>query len=138
MSKALIDTNLLVRYLTGEPEEQAEASHAILTKAASGKMDLRLTALVTAETIFVLTGKVYHYSSKEVQEALLPILESPILDVQDREVLITALEIFTQTGVDFVDACLAAEARLTSQPIASFDKDYDKIPGVLRLDPLKG
>jgi predicted nucleic acid-binding protein len=138
MSNALVDTNLLIRYLTGEPEDQAEAARRILLDADAGNTQLRLTSLVIAEVVFVLTGKVYHYEREEVRDALLGILESTNIDVQDREIVISALEIFCTYDIDYVDACLAAEARMTERSIASFDKDFDKIPEILREDPLKG
>ena len=137
MSGALVDTNLLVRYLTGEPGKQAQAAKRILLDADGGKTQVRLTSLVIAEVVFVLTGKIYHYGREEVRDALLPILDSPNIDVQDREILISALNIFCTHGINYVDACLIAEARMTDQSIASFDKDYDKISGSLREDPFR-
>jgi predicted nucleic-acid-binding protein len=137
MSHALADTNLLIRYLTGEPEAAAEAAKRILLDADAGKIHLRLTSLVIAEVVFVLTGKVYHYKREEVRDALLGLLDSPKIDVQDRKILISALDIFCTCGVDYVDACLAAEARMTGKSVASFDKDYDKIPEILRKDPFQ-
>lgn len=134
-SDALLDTNLIIRYLTGEPLAQAKATKALLERADAGDLNLRLTSLVVAETVFVLTGKTYQYRRTEVKMALLPLLQWPQIDVQNREVLIAALDLFAASKVDFVDACLAAEARLQKAAIASFDKDYDSIPGITRLDP---
>lgn len=135
-SDALLDTNLIIRYLTGEPKAQAEATKALLERANAGDLTLRLSSLVVAEVVFVLTGKTYQFPRSEVKEALLPLLQWPQLDVQDREVLLNALDLFTHSKIDFVDACLAAEARLKKVTIASFDKDYDSISGITRLDPV--
>lgn len=136
ISDALLDTNLIIRYLTGEPKAQAEATKSLLERANAGNLTLRLSSLVVAEVVFVLTGKTYQFPRGDVKEALLPLLQWPQLDVQDREVLLNALDLFTHSKIDFVDACLAAEARLQQVAIASFDKDYDSISGITRIDPI--
>lgn len=130
MTPYLLDTNLLIRILTGEPESQAARAREVLARCESGNLRLRLTVLVVAEVVFVLTGKVYGIARKDLTEVLIPFLQSPSLDVVDRDILIRALELFRDHPIDFVDACLAAEGQLSLVGIASFDADYRKLPGL--------
>lgn len=124
----LIDTNLIIRFLTGEPEKQAESSKALFAANESGDLALKLVPLVLAEVVFVLSGKVYGYRRDEVASALIAFVQSPSLDVEKREVALLALALFRDYPIDYVDAYLAAEARTAGHAIASFDTDFRKIP----------
>ena len=48
--------------------------------------------------------------------------------------LVTALGQMAEQRVDFVDAYLAAKARHSGAPVATFDRDFDRL-GVERLAP---
>jgi predicted nucleic acid-binding protein len=124
----LVDTNLIVRFLTGEPEKQAARAKALFAAHDAGELGLRVIPLVVAEVVFVLSGKIYGYERDEVVDALIPFLQSPSLDVEKRDVVLLALELYREYPIDFVDACLAAEARLAGHAVASFDTDFQKIP----------
>lgn len=128
MKPCLVDTNLIIRFLTGEPEEQASRVKDLFGANESGELVLKVVPLVVAEVVFVLSGKVYGYERDEVASALIPFLQSPSLDVEKRDVVLLALELYRDHSIDYVDACLAAEARLADHAIASFDADFKKIP----------
>ena len=49
-----LDTNILLRYLTGEDEQKASASFNLLLKAERGEELLVTSDLVIAETVFTL------------------------------------------------------------------------------------
>ena len=124
----LVDTNVILRFLTGEPENQATRAKKLFATNESGELVLRVVPLVVAEVVFVLSGKVYGYDRREVTSALIPFLQSPTLEVEQRDVLLLALELYRDHSIDYVDACLAAEARLAGQALASFDADFKTIP----------
>ncbi len=130
MKTCLLDTNLLVRFITGEPADMAKRARALIEKNESGALALRIVPMVVAETVFVLTGKIYGFDRREVASALIQFLESPSIEVEKREALIAALGLFRDHPLDFVDACLAAQARLSGDGLASFDADFAKIPGL--------
>lgn len=135
MTTWLLDTNLLIRILTGEPESQAEGARVLLERCENGELTLKLTPLVVAEAVFVLTGKVYGIDRADVSAALTGFLESPSLDVEDRDSLLNALALFRDHPVDFVDAFLAAKSQTETAGIASFDQDFEKLSGVELLVP---
>jgi len=123
-------TDLLVRFITGEPAEMATRARALIEKSESGAVALRIVPLVVAETVFVLAGKVYGFDRREVATALIQFIESPSLEVEQRDALIAALRLFRDHTLDFVDACLAAQARLFCVGVASFDADFARIAGL--------
>lgn len=135
MKSCLVDTNLIIRFLTGEPEEQAARVKHLFAANESGELNLIVIPLVVAEVVFVLSGKVYGYGREEVASALIPFLQSPSLDVEKRNVVLLALTLYRNHSIDYVDACLAAEARLSDCAVASFDTDFKKIPKVTLKHP---
>lgn len=77
MKPCLVDTNLIVRFLTGEAEKQAARAKGLFAANESGELTLKAVPLVVAEVVFVLSGKVYGYERNEVASALIPFLQSP-------------------------------------------------------------
>lgn len=135
MKPCLVDTNLIIRFLTGEPEKQAALARDLFAANESGELTLKVVPLVVAEVVFVLSGKICGYERNEVASALIPFLQSPTLDVEKRDVMLLALELYRVHSIDYVDACLAAEARLAGHAVASFDADFKKIPKLTLKDP---
>lgn len=130
MKTYLLDTNVILRFLTGEPEAQAQRAKKLFEQSESGVLNIRILPLVVAEVVFVLTGKHYQMDRAEVAEALMLFLENPNFDIADRDSLISGLQLFKQHTIDYADAYLAAEAQTHDCGIASFDQDFLKISGL--------
>ena len=130
MKTYLLDTNVILRFLTGEPEAQALRAKKLFEQSESGVLNIRILPLVIAEVVFVLTGKHYQMERAEVAEALILFLENPNFDIPDRDSLISGLQLFKQHNIDYADAYLAAEAQTNNCGIASFDQDFLKISGL--------
>ncbi len=128
MKTYLLDTNVILRFLTGEPEAHAQRAKKLFEQSESGVLNIRILPLVIAEVVFVLTGKHYQMDRAEVADALILFLENPSFDIPDRDSLISGLQIFKQHNIDYADAYLAAEAQTCDCGIASFDQDFLKIP----------
>jgi uncharacterized protein len=54
--RAVIDTNLLVRYLTEDDPSKANEVKRLLIAAAEGKIKLLIPSVVIAELVWVLQG----------------------------------------------------------------------------------
>jgi predicted nucleic acid-binding protein len=126
----LLDTNVILRFLTGEPEAQAQRAKLLFEQCESGAFSIRILPLVIAEVVFVLTGKYYQMERAEVAKALILFLENPSFDVVDRDSLIRGLQLFQQHTIDYADAFLTAAAQTHDCGIASFDQDFQKIPNL--------
>jgi predicted nucleic acid-binding protein len=126
-----VDANVVLRLLTGKPEAQARASAALMARADAGELRLRLCPLVVAEVVWVLTSA-YDVPPAQVAAVLSSFLASGGLVVEEGMLLISALAEMAEQRVDFVDAYLAVKARLSGAPVATFDRDFDRI-GVERL-----
>ena len=129
--RAFVDTNVLVRHLTGDPPAQAAAATAFLASAE----ELHLTDLVLAELVYVLESY-YKVSRKRVAELARAILGFPSMVVTDDALLLRALEAYEVERLDFADAYLVACAETSRVgTIASFDRSIDRIATVARVEP---
>jgi len=126
-----VDANVVLRLLTGQPKGQAQAAAALMARADAGELRLRLCPLVVAEVVWVLTSA-YDVSRERVADVLTSFLASGGLVVEERMLLVAALAQMAEQRVDFFDAYLAAKARLSEAPVATFDGDFDRL-GVERL-----
>jgi predicted nucleic acid-binding protein len=123
-----VDANVLLRFLTGEPESLAERAARLIRRAEAGEVLLILTPLVVAEMVWVLKS-FYRRSSTEIAHVLIPLLSADGLEVRDREILVGALELARDKNVDFVDAVLALEAVRDRETVCSFDEtDFRRLP----------
>lgn len=128
--RALLDTNVLVRHLTGEPSAQARRATALL----AGDDELILSDLIMAELVYVLESY-YERPRKDVADAARALLALPSI-ASDHELLLRAIELYEAERLDFADAHLCAAAELSGiGTVASFDRQIDRVSNVERLEP---
>ncbi len=128
----ILDTNILVRYFTGEPEDQARRAAIFLSSAAP--QDLLLVDLVAAELVFVLQS-VYRQPRAAVTRLLLAVLALPAVRCDSASLLHRTIQLY-EAGRHFTDAYLIAMAEAESiSTIVSFDRGIRNIPGVQRIEP---
>ena len=101
------DTNLVLRLLTDDVPEQAEAFAILLRKAAQGEMRFVTNPMVLAEIVWTLESY-YELSKEAVQEKILAILNTPGLEVIEGELTLKAILWYVEKQVDFIDAYNAA------------------------------
>jgi predicted nucleic-acid-binding protein len=129
--RAFIDSNVLVRHLTGDPPDQARHATAFLRDADT----LILVDLVVAEIVYVLES-VYAVQRERVAELVRAILGFPAVVVAARPLLLRALEIYEQYRIQFAESYLAASAEVSGVGVvASFDREIDRVTTGRRLEP---
>ena len=108
-----VDTNVVVRYLTGDDPGQAARARAVIDAG-----DVFVSTTVLLESEWVLRS-VYGLSRTEVAAALRAFAGLPGLSVESPAVLSEALD-HAERGMDFADALhLAAAARC--EALLTFD-----------------
>ena len=128
---AFVDTNVLIRHLTGDPPEQAARATRLLAQARQ----LLLPDLIVAEVVYVLE-LFYEVPRPRVAELVRAIVAFPAIEVADEPVLLRALEVYEVHRLDFADAYLVAEAETSGvNAVASFDRAIDRVPTVRRVAP---
>jgi predicted nucleic acid-binding protein len=128
---AFVDTNILVRHLTGDPPEMAARATAYLAT----EIELLLTDLVAAETVYVLESY-YEAPRAQVAKALRSLVAFGSIVCVDRSVLLRAAEVYETDRIDFAEAYLVACAESTGVArIASFDRSLDRVHTIERVEP---
>ncbi len=135
MKRAFIDANVILRYLTKDPVEMAEAALKTFTNAENGKVFLLVTNLTVAEVVWVLES-FYRYSKNQIAETLTEFLLCDGLEVESLDFLIEALTLYQEKNLDFADAFLAVTALRKGTPtIYSFDAHLKRVDGITVLKP---
>lgn len=128
---AFLDTNVLIRHLTGEPPAQARRATAFLGRAE----ELLLPDLIVAEVVYVLES-FYEVERARVAELVRAIIAYPAILVVDEPLLLRALEVYELDRLDFADAYLVACAEASGVgTIASVDRGIDRVAAVRRVEP---
>ncbi|MGI8806568.1 MAG: PIN domain-containing protein [Acidimicrobiales bacterium] len=128
---AFVDTNILVRHLTGDPPHMAARATAYLHTAE----ELLLTDVIAAETVYVLES-FYEAPREQVAEALRALVAFESVVCVDPALLVRAAEVYEIDRVDFAEAYLVACAESTGVGvIASFDRSLDRVLSIERVEP---
>lgn len=131
--RVLVDTNVLVRFFTGDPPEQAQRAQALVGRADEGEVILVIPTVILAETFYTLES-FYKMPRREVAEKLAMFLQCGGIESPECETVRDALHRSATRNVHLSDALLAAYAADCQMPIASFDRDFDKFPDVARVE----
>ena len=128
---AFVDTNVLVRHLTGDPPAQA----ARATRYLQAADELLLPDLILAEVAYVLES-FYETPRVQVAETLRSVLAFSAIRVVDDELLLRTVEVYEDHRLDFADAYLVASAERSGVgEVASFDRAIDRVGTVRRVEP---
>ena len=128
---AFVDTDVLIRHLTGDPVEMATRATSYLRT----ETELLVTDLVVAETIYVLES-FYETPREQAAVALRSLIALASVETVDSALLLRALEVYEIDRIDFAEAYLVASAESTGvNRIASFDRSIDRVRTVERVEP---
>jgi predicted nucleic-acid-binding protein len=128
---AFLDTNIIIRHLTGDPPDMA----ARATAALSTGEDLLLADVIVAECVYVLES-FYEVERQRVAELMRAAIAMSSLVTVDSASLLRALEVYEVDRLDFAEAYLVAQAESTGvYTILTFDQSVDRVRTVKRQEP---
>lgn len=128
---AFVDTNVLVRHLTGDPPEAAARVTAFLADAD----ELLLPDLIVAEIVYVLES-FYEVPADQVAHLVRSVIAFRAIQTLDPALLLRALEVYETHRIDFAEAYLVASAEFAGVgAIASFDRSIDRVATIKRIEP---
>lgn len=133
-----LDTNILIRFLTGDDPKKQAAAAALFERVERGEVRVAAPDTVIADAVFVLASRgIYNLPRPHVQALLTPLLRLPYFRVRNRRMLLRALAIFGGTAkLDFGDCCIVASMELSgATEVYSFDEDFDRVAGITRVEP---
>ncbi len=106
---SIIDTNILIRYVTNDDPKKAAKARALFERVEVGELEIFVCEAVLSEVIWVLTHpKVYNLSREEVSAFLDSFLRLSGVIIQGKSIYLRALEMYKITDLDFPDCILAA------------------------------
>ena len=117
-----MDTNILVRYLTGTPPAQAEEAIRIIESRS-----LQIPIVVFTETAYVLASQ-YQFSRERIIDSLLSLVRKDNISVYsvDKDLVLQGLRMCRPSGrVSVADAMIWAAARSAgARTIYTFDRRF--------------
>jgi len=131
-----VDTNVFVRYLTGDDEKKAVAFENLLVQAKIGNVKLVTSEIVIAELVWVLES-FYKLKPPAVAELIRAISNTEGLKIDGADMIDKILTIYESESIDFIDAHIVAYMRTNQiETLYSFDKRHlSKTNGIRRLEP---
>lgn len=132
-----LDTNILLRYLLNDDEKKAQACLQLFSQIAKNELQVWTSDLVIAEVVFVLSNKkTYNFERTKIAESLLPLLLLPGIILANKDHYTRIFELYTTYPIDFIDCYHAAFIeKLKESELYSYDRDFDKISKITRLEP---
>ena len=122
--KVVIDTNLLVRYLVNDDQKKADAVDNLLDRAIKGEARIIVPSVVIAELVWVLES-FYQLKADVILELVEAIVNTSVLDVTDKSMVISALRLYKNRNIDFIDAWIIEFAKERGiKTIYTFDKKH--------------
>jgi len=127
MKKFFVDTNFFLRFLLKDIQNQHIQAKKLLLEGAEEKIELFTSLIVIFELYWVLTS-FYQKNKKKVAKIILNILKLKFIDLEEREILIHALKIYSNSNLDFEDSYnLVYALTKKADKLATFDKRLEKI-----------
>jgi predicted nucleic acid-binding protein len=137
MSFPYIDTDVIIRLLTGDDPKKQAAASTLFERVEQGQLTIAAPDTVIADAVFVLSSpKLYHVSRVELKELLTPLVRLPHFRVQNQQSVLRALEIYASTKLDFGDTMIIASMEQQgSRTLYSYDTDFDRCQDITRQAP---
>jgi len=130
-----IDANIILRYLTNDVPEQAKKTELLLKKVEAGNETVFLPDIILADIIWILEGY-YKQTRDDIRNWIVALLSLKGLIFSDKDIALVSLDIYSSKSVDWSDAFTAAQMlKRNVNKIYSFDRHFDKIDGIIRIEP---
>ncbi|WP_346292688.1 type II toxin-antitoxin system VapC family toxin [Sphaerothrix gracilis] len=102
-----LDTNILVRYLTRDNEQQWRQAADLIQQ----NQPCFIANIVLCELVWVLRGTNYRFRKEEIASVLDAMLHSAAFEFEDRSTVDQALQRYKQGKADFSDYLIGAVSR---------------------------
>jgi predicted nucleic acid-binding protein len=135
MSTPFIDTNIFLRHLLQDHADHSVRATKFLQRIEDGELKAYTADTVIFEAVFTLQ-RFYLQPGAAIRAALLPLIELPGIILPGKRRYRQVFEYYVELSLPFADAYHAVLAQsLNANPIISFDRDFDRLPDVIRQEP---
>ena len=123
---ALLDTNVLVRFLTCDKSKRYRSLYIFFESLEYGKMQVELKLIVLFQVCFVLKS-FYKIPKTDIVTGIMNLFEYKGIIIKDKKNIRRMIEIWRDNTLNIVDcyliACLEGD---TQNLLYSYDHDFDK------------
>jgi len=121
-----IDTNILIRFLTGDDELQTKKVYSIFKTAELEKKELFVPLLVVLEVIWVLES-VYEIQRFDILDAINDLLLMPVFKLEQLSAVQQFVHSARDNNYDLSDLLIAYSAKINGcESVITFDKKASK------------
>lgn len=127
-TKVLLDTNIILRHLLKDNEQQFKRTSKIFKEIANQEIIAYINILIIHEAIYILRY-VYKIDRRLIANKLnllIKLNNLKLLDIQKNQIF-KVLEIYGNTKIDFPDIIYTEITKSLEISIATFDKDFKKL-----------
>jgi uncharacterized protein len=130
-----LDTNVFLRHLRGDHSDFSPRATALLRRIEKGEQKVRTTDTVIFETVFTLE-RVYKQPKEAIRDAFLPLIELTGIVLPGKRRFRRVFSYYIEKNISFADAYHAVLSEsLGLTQIVSFDRDFNRIASVSRVEP---
>jgi predicted nucleic acid-binding protein len=130
MSKNLLDTNIIIRFLVNDDPQKVKRIESLLRNKQNKNI---LPDTIIAEIVWVLNSY-YELDKGDIIEEILALTH--VETVECNAFLIhRALTIWGENNISYIDAYLAAVAELGNITLYSYDQKFKKLPLISVKEP---
>lgn len=135
MSRTWVDSNVIVRFITGDPPDMARRAERLFSRVDRGDTEVVIDPIVIAECVWVLSS-FYGFGANAIAQTLGTFVARPGVICDQKTEVLRALAMYDTLNADFVDALLAVRMLGHGDTeVYSFDKHFDRIGGIARREP---
>lgn len=131
MTKNIIDTNLIIRFLVNDDPQKASGVEQLLKDKSSKNV---LLDTVVAEIIWVLSSY-YSLDKKEIIEKIMSLIHVDTIEC-NAFLINRSLVVWEENSISYIDAYITSFAELGNMTIYSYDRRLSKIPNIIVKEPL--
>jgi len=130
-----LDTNIFLRYFLKENEAVFRRLEKLFSEIILGNIIGVANAMVIAEVVWVLSRS-YKWNKEKICDNIELILITPNIRFKDKAILVNAVNVYKEKNISFIDAYNYSFIRANGvTEIYSFDRDFDELQDVKRLEP---
>ena len=123
---ALLDTNVLIRFLTHDKNTKYKKLYSFFESLEIGEIRTELKLIVLFQVIFVLQS-FYKVPKDQIVAGLSDLLKYRGITIKEKKIVQRAMELWREENVEIVDCYLIACLEKDAQSILySYDRDFDK------------
>ena len=134
MAAVFLDTNVFLRHLLHDHEDQSPRATAFLARIERGDIQARVTDTVIFEIVFTLE-RTYKQGKRIIRDTVMPLIELPGILLTSKGVVRRAFDLYADHNISFADAFHASVmARFGLTDIVTFDRGFERVSGIRRIE----